>query len=368
MQAIAVFPKERDVRLIDAPPSELKRPTDVRVRILEVGVCGTDRELVSFEYGSPPAGENHLVIGHEALGVVVEVGTDVTRVRVGDLVVPMVRRPCTHVRCRPCQAERADFCSTGDFTERGIKGRHGFLTPFIVDEEAYMNVVPPGLRDVGVLTEPLTIAEKALSQLWRIQSRVPAWTQGNERGDGLRALVLGAGPVGLLGALALSDAGFDPHVYSGESASHPKARLVAKAGLKYVSAEEASVRDIKERVGVLDVVYEATGASVLAFEVLHELGPNGVFVFTGVPGRKNRVELDTARLMRDLVLKNQLVVGSVNASRSDYERAIRTLGALTQRLPHVVESLVTARTPYEQFSKPLLGPPQGIKDVLVLPA
>src|SRR5262245_48866997 len=116
MRAVAVHPKTRSVHLVDHPEPRIERPTDVKVRILEVGVCGTDREICAFEYGTPPAGSDYLVIGHESLGEVVEVGTKVTRVKKGDLVVPMVRRPCTIDTCRACRSERQDFCYTGEFS------------------------------------------------------------------------------------------------------------------------------------------------------------------------------------------------------------------------------------------------------------
>src|SRR5262249_39730994 len=143
----------------------ITQPDQVKLRILEVGICGTDKEICSFEYGTPPTGSDYLVIGHEALGEVVEVGAAVTHLAPGDLVVPTVRRPCSHAHCRSCQAGHQDFCETDDFTERGIKGAHGYLTEFVVDEAHYMNPVPRYLREIAVLVEPLTIAEKAEYQL-----------------------------------------------------------------------------------------------------------------------------------------------------------------------------------------------------------
>jgi threonine dehydrogenase-like Zn-dependent dehydrogenase len=151
MRAIAVMPSSKQVRLIDHPEPTLTRPTDVKLRMIEAGVCGTDREICAFEYGTPPTGSEHLVIGHESLGEVVAVGAEVTRVMIGDLVVPMVRRPCPHAYCMACVNGRQDFCFTGDFTERGIKQQHGFMAQYVVDDEIYMNPVPQELRDVAVL-------------------------------------------------------------------------------------------------------------------------------------------------------------------------------------------------------------------------
>src|SRR5947208_10921259 len=142
MRAIAVTPASKQLGLIDITEPKLSAPTDVMLRMLEAGVCGTDKEICAFQYGTPPQGCDYLVIGHESLGEVVEVGFAVTRVKPGDLVVPMVRRPCPHDYCSACRSDRQDFCFTGDFRERGIKEAHGFMTEFVVDHEKYMKPVP----------------------------------------------------------------------------------------------------------------------------------------------------------------------------------------------------------------------------------
>src|SRR5438876_8991822 len=138
MKAIAVFPSRREVKLIEQEPPTPRAPTDVKLRMLDVGVCGTDREICAFQYGTPPAGSDHLVIGHESLGEVVEVGPAVSRVKPGDLVIATVRRPCPHDSCAACRAGRPDFCLTGDYHEHGIKDMHGFMTELVVDAERYL--------------------------------------------------------------------------------------------------------------------------------------------------------------------------------------------------------------------------------------
>src|ERR1043166_6564368 len=173
MKAIAVTPSREEVGIIEQAEPEISSSTQVKLRMLEAGVCGTDKEICAFEYGTPPAGSDHLVIGHESLDEVVEIGSHAKRVKVGDLVVPMVRRPCPPDDCVACRSARQDFCFTGDFKERGIKEQHGFMAQFVVDDEKYMNPVPKELRDVAVLVEPLTITEKALTQVWEVQQRLP---------------------------------------------------------------------------------------------------------------------------------------------------------------------------------------------------
>ena len=170
MKAVAVVPGTREVRLVEQEAPRVATPTHVKLRMLDVGVCGTDREICAFQYGTPPAGSEHLVIGHESLGQVVEVGPAVTRLKQGDLVVTMVRRPCPHPECRACTRGRQDFCFTGDFSERGIKNLHGFMTETVVDEERYMHLVPAALREVAVLVEPLTIAEKAITGRYPVEA------------------------------------------------------------------------------------------------------------------------------------------------------------------------------------------------------
>jgi threonine dehydrogenase-like Zn-dependent dehydrogenase len=367
MKAIAVFPGTREIRLIDHPEPELSTVTDVKLRMIEVGVCGTDKEICAFEYGTPPEGSDYLVIGHESLGEVVEVGTKVSRVKVGDLAVPMVRRPCPHETCLACRSGRQDFCYTGDFTERGIKMQHGFMTEFVVDDEQYMNVVPPGLRDVAVLVEPLTIAEKGLTQLWQVQQRLP-WACPLEPGKPAaychRAVVLGAGPVGLLGAMVLSNEGFRTFVYSREPKPGPKSSLVEAAGATYVSGKGTSLEQLAALVGNIDLVYEATGAATVSFQLMEWLGTNGVFIFTGVPGRKAPIELDADLIMRNLVLKNQIVYGTVNANRDAFESAIADLQVFTQKWPQAVRLLITKRYSMEEHRDLLLGRAGGIKNVI----
>jgi len=219
MKAVAVFPGTKRVDIIDQEAKNSLSPSEVRLRMLEVGICGTDKEIATFQYGTPPRGSDHLVIGHESLAEIEEVGSAVRTVVKGDLVVPMVRRPCPHPECRPCRLGRQDFCITGNYTERGIKGIDGFMTGAVVDEEKYLHKVPGGLRDVAVLAEPLTIAEKAFAQLNILQRRLPGNIQhlGQESGRPHKALILGTGPVGLLGCMALVLQGYQTYVFSREN-------------------------------------------------------------------------------------------------------------------------------------------------------
>lgn len=369
MKAVAVFPAERRFDVIDHPEPRLASPTEVKLRMLDVGICGTDKEIVSFNYGTPPDGSKYLVIGHESLAEVIEAGPKVTQLKPGDLAVATVRRPCPVPTCIACRAGRQDFCYTGLYTERGIMCRHGYMTELVVEDEQYLNLVPRTLRDVAVLVEPLTIAEKAVAQLWQIQQRLP-WVLPPEPGEppahGRNALVLGAGPVGLLGAMKLALEGFDTTVYSRTSGAENIEALVKSLGAKFVHAETTDVAGLAEQIGNIDVVYEAVGASSLAFDVIQHLGTNGVFIFTGVPGRRGPISVDTDALMRDHVLKNQIIFGTVNAAPIHFAHAISDLGSFVERWPEAVRSLITRRFPIEQAAEPLEGKSPGIKNVIAL--
>ncbi|RPI25631.1 MAG: hypothetical protein EHM61_13885 [Acidobacteria bacterium] len=369
MQAVGVFPNKRSVEIIDVPEDRVENDRDVKVRILDVGVCGTDREITSFEYGTPPRDSEFLIIGHEALGEVVEIGTAVSEFQPGDLVVPLVRHPCPHTWCGPCRMNRSDFCLSGDFIERGIKEEHGFMRRYVIEKPEFLVKVPPELREVAVLTEPLTIAEKAFGQVRQILERLP-WFPEAERPQPLkvkgdsRALVAGAGPMGLLGAMRLKVAGYKTFVYSLEPPESINARLAVEAECEYISAQTCELITLERRIEHIDLVYEATGVSKIAFGLMKHLGDNGILILTGVPALGKPVPTDVDHIMRNLVLRNQLVFGTVNAGHADHLKAIESLGVFRQRWPRVLPSMITGRYPIDSVIDILRRKPAGIKHVV----
>ena len=359
VKAGAVFPAQRRVEIVELEEPKIASSTQVKLRMLEVGVCGTDREICQFHHGTAPDGADYLVLGHESLGEIVEIGPGTRGLRPGDLVVPRVRLACRHVECAACRGGRPDFCTSDGFLERGIKQAHGFMTDFVVDEEEWLHRVPPDLREVAILVEPLTIAEKTMAEIRAVQQRLPF-----ARGAG-RAVVLGAGPIGLLGAMALVNAGFEVYIYSRELEPNPRADVAAEIGATYISSQAQSVGQLAAKVGNIDVVYEAIGASQTAFDLLEVLGANGLFCFTGVPRHGQPISLHLDQLLYNLVLKNQAILGAVNAGPDTFEAAIRDLGVFYKRWPRAVRSLITGRYPLEEFREPILQP-SGIKNIVVL--
>jgi threonine dehydrogenase-like Zn-dependent dehydrogenase len=357
MQALAVFPSKKKLQLVDLPQPKLQEPSQVLLRVREVGLCGTDREISSFEYGSPPPGSDHLILGHESLAEVIEAGRGVRGFKPGDLVVPLVRRPCPHPECRACRAGRPDFCLTGDYTERGIKGADGFLTGWVVEDEAYLVRVPRALADVAVLVEPLTVVTKAADQAYAIFNRLP-YDPGPQRG-----LVLGAGPIGLLGAMVLVADGFETLVYSRDSEESKQAELVRSLGADYTSSSSTPIENLAQGWGQFDVVLEAVGFAPLMMAATQMLRANGVLALTGVPPEAATAELSAGRSLRNLVLRNEAVFGTVNAGRRDHLSAIRHLEQFMVLFPESVRQLITHRVPLDEVPQ-ILTQKQGIKNVV----
>jgi threonine dehydrogenase-like Zn-dependent dehydrogenase len=367
MRACAFFPAAKDVRIVERPEPRLERPTDVLARVLEVGVCGTDREIARGEHGVPPDGEDHLVIGHEALVEIIEVGDEVEEPRVGDLAVPMVRRPCARGSCIACRSDRADFCLTGEYTERGIVRSHGYMTERIVDDARWLVRVPAQLRDVGVLVEPMTVGVKAMIEARGMTQSLP-WLGGTSREHRARTVVMGAGAVGLLGALTLLARGFETWVWSREPEGSPPALLVEGVGGRYRSNASRDLAALAPEVGDISFIFEATGVPSVAAEAARVLGPNGALCLSGVFSHTGPMSVELGGFLRNLVLRNQRMFGTVNAGPDAFRGAVEVMGECLLRWPREVRSLVSARHPLDAAPDLLRAPPAGTKSVIRIAA
>lgn len=337
MRAVVITPGTKDSDRVADVADPTPQPGEALVQVLAVGVDGTDDELASGQYGEAPEGEDHLIIGHESLGRVIEPAGDL---QAGQLVVAIVRRP-DPVPCLNCANDEWDYCLNGQYTERGIKGRHGFLAEYYTEIPKYLVPVPEALERVGMLVEPTTISVKAWEQVEAIQRRLTWQPQ--------RALVTGAGPIGLLAAAVLRLRGLDVVVYN-RSDSTPKVELTQQLGAQFVASGQAEVGpDLAEKYGPFDVAIEATGFSPLAFRLLHTVGTNGVAVLTGVSGGHRTAELPVDHLNLEAVLQNKVLVGTVNADRGNFEQAVEDLTAIEQRWPGWLERMITVRPPLERY-------------------
>ncbi|HLO58026.1 MAG TPA: glucose 1-dehydrogenase [Bacteroidales bacterium] len=346
MKAIAITPGKGDARLIDIEEPSVKNDKDVKLQVLEVGICGTDREEIVGGRADAPSGSSELVIGHEMLGRVVETGKGVTKIKKGDYAMLMVRRPCNH--CPFCLNNRSDMCSSGDYTERGIKGIHGYQTEFVVDHENFVIPVAEEIRDIGVLTEPLSVVIKAVDEALMLQSCrfsgiVPDLIKGK------RALVAGLGPIGLLAALVLKLKGADIYGLDIVKPASVRPSIFSEIGGHYINGLELKTENIDNTYGPMDFIFEATGIAKLEFELMDALAVNGVYVLAGIPAGERPVTILGADLMRKMVLKNQVMLGSVNASYDHYIKASEELVRFKNTFSSPVSKLITERVNYRDF-------------------
>lgn len=335
MNAVAVFPGKPDsVHLRRVPKPSLDSIPDGRgvlVKILAVGLDGTDKEINAAEYGNPPPGEDFLIIGHESFGIVEETGPAVTELSRGDFVAATVRRPGTSLYDR---IGMQDMTTDDVYLERGINLRHGFLAEYVVESPETLVRIPPGLQPVGVLTEPTSVIEKGIHQAYEIQRRMRIWRPR-------RAAVLGAGPVGLLAAMVLRLRGLSVCAFGRKQPPYRNADLLREIDACYHSTRDTSLTDAAKGHGPFDLIFEATGYSPLVFEAMNVLGKNGVLVLASVTGGDRTVEVPADRINLGFVLGNKVVVGTVNAGREHFEAGVKDLAHCELQWPGWLEKILT---------------------------
>src|SRR6476620_2750230 len=359
MKAIAVSPGIPDsVHLVEMPKpsvSEIVNGRGVLVKVLRVGVDGTDKEINAAEYGAAPEGYDFLVVGHEGFGVVEEVGPNVMELKPGDYVVATVRRPGHSIY---------DLIGTNDMTtddtyyERGINLLHGYLSEYYVDSADYIVKVPRGLKDVGVLLEPMTVVQKGITQAYEIQRRLRVWRPK-------RAAVLGAGTIGLLATLVLRLRGIEVVTFGKTPKTYLNSDLIEAIGATYQSTDELPILEGAKKYGPFDVIFEATGFSPVVFDSMQALGKNGVLVLSSVTGGDRKIEVPADKINLEFVLGNKVMVGTVNANREYFEMGVKDLaqaeaeypGWLSRLLTHPVKGLEN----YQELFAKLTNPNGAIK-------
>jgi threonine dehydrogenase-like Zn-dependent dehydrogenase len=352
MKAIAIIPGTTQVSLTDITEPMINAPDDVKIKICQVGICGTDREEASGGRAEAPAGKKQLVIGHEMFGEIVEVGSAVKIVSKGDFGVFIVRRGCN--KCEACLNGRSDMCYTGDYTERGIKGADGFQAEYVVDKEQYLVKVPVEMKEIGVLTEPMSVACKAIDEALIIQhARLKDFDRQTNWLEGKKALIAGIGPIGLMAAFALRLKGAEVIGMDivDENSSRPK--ILKEIGGTYVDGRKVAVTDLDEVCGEADFVFEATGIAKLQIQLIDTLRVNGIYVATGIPAGERPLNIEAGGLMQQLVLKNQVVLGSVNASLQHYKMAVNDLHASLIKWPAALKAVITEKVPFTNFEQAL---------------
>jgi threonine dehydrogenase-like Zn-dependent dehydrogenase len=350
LRAITVTPgKGGSARLEEVPEPSLSDGA-VLVHTLALGVCGTDREIVSGCYGTAPNGEARLILGHESFGRVEAAPPD-SGLAPGDLVVGIVRRP-DPVPCAACATGEWDMCRNGRYTERGIKERHGYGSERFRVEPGFVVKIDPALGHLGVLLEPASILAKAWQQATRIGHRSRAWQPHT-------LLVTGAGPIGLLAAMMGAQYGLDVHVFDHQRGG-TKAALVGALGGTY---HHDGLADLMAHLAP-DVIMECTGAPSLIRDILGRAAPTGILCLTGVSGSGHAIDIDMGFVNRTLVLDNQVVFGTVNANRRHYELAADALAHADRKW---LGGLITRRVPLERWSEVLEQKPDDVKVIVEFP-
>jgi threonine dehydrogenase-like Zn-dependent dehydrogenase len=343
---LTVEPSRSNSAAVAELPDPVPRAGELLVDALEIGVCGTDREIIAGEYGTGPDGADRLVLGHESLGRVREAPAG-SGFDPGDLVVGVVRRPDPEP-CLACRHGEFDMCRNGRYTERGIKDLHGYGSEVWTVEADYAVRLDPSLERVGVLMEPTTVVVKAWEQIDRVGGRSVF--------EPRRALVTGAGPIGLLAALIGVQRGLDVHVLD-VVPDGPKPAAVRALGAEYHTGD---IGDVTVKVQP-DVIVEASGVPSVVFGSLAGTSSYGVVCLTGVSKVGRRTTVDVGAANRDLVLENNVVVGSVNANLRHYATATEVLAAADQDW---LSGLITRRVPLDRFAEALEARPADIKTVI----
>src|ERR1043165_3877933 len=335
MKAIAVKPGiPNTVHLTELPApqvGDIPNGRGVLVRVLRVGVDGTDKEINAAEYGQAPPGYDFMIIGHESFGRVEAVGLNVTEVKPGDYVVATVRRPGSSIY---------DVIGTNDMTtddtyfERGINLRHGYMSEYYVDEAEFIVKILRGQKEVGVLLEPTTVVEKGIAQAYEIQRRLRVWKPR-------RAAVMGAGTIGLLATLVLRLQGIEVTTFALAEKPNLNAELIEAIGARYCSTKDAPVLEGAKKYGPFDIIFEATGFSPIVFESMQALSKNGVLVLSSVTGGDRTIEVPADKINLDFVLGNRVMVGTVNANREYFEMGARDMAQAEAEYPGWLARLLT---------------------------
>jgi threonine dehydrogenase-like Zn-dependent dehydrogenase len=348
MKAISIVPGTKNVSLAERTEPQITNSKQIKLKVLQVGICGTDREEVEGGRADAPEGKNELVIGHEMFGQVVETGEEVETVKPGDYGLFTVRRGCGE--CLACLNSRSDLCYTGKYTERGIKGADGFQSEYVVDQEDYFIPVPENIRHLGVLTEPMSVAAKAIDEALIVQAaRLRGIVPSGNWLEGKKALVAGIGAIGLMAALALRLRGAEVIGMDIVDDDSLRPTLLKQIGGKYVDGRVVKTTDIDSVFGESDFIFEATGIAQLQIQLIDALAVNGIYVATGIPAGNRPLTIAAGDILQQLVLKNQVLLGSVNASLEHYRMAVADLQASYVRWPEAINQVITEKIPFTDF-------------------
>jgi 2-desacetyl-2-hydroxyethyl bacteriochlorophyllide A dehydrogenase len=277
------------------------RPDDVLIKVAYVGVCGTDLEIANgtLGYFANGLGQYPIVPGHEMSGEVAAVGPKVDSVGAGDRVVVECIQGCGH--CDQCNRDNSVGCL--ERKELGVLRLDGAYAGYLRTPSRFVHMIPKDLSlDRAALCEPLAVVLKGVERLVRVLPRAQSSP---------RTAVVGAGPLGRLGALVLQRMGHRVIVFDQD----PR-RLadLADVGL--------TARPSLDRLAEFDAIVEVTGNPAVLETVLEQSAPGASVLLLGLPYGRRSFSFET------LVAYDKSVVGSVGSSARHFRQALELLPGL----------------------------------------
>lgn len=360
MKAVGMLKGKDGIHLFDVPKPIIMKEDEVLIKVTQAGVDGTDFNIVHYNLQDVPPGRDKIILGHEMIGVVEEAGRNVLSLKKGDCVVVTVRRGCGI--CSPCLHDESDMCLTGLYTECGIHKKDGFFAEYVLEKEKNTLKVDESLKDIAVLTEPLSIAEKAVEQIKHIREH-SNWAcgypehsfKGNAWGKCKTGLIIGAGPLGVMAAALLRLAGVETYITDVLPPDSLRAKLALKTGTRYIDVSRGGVSKILEGdinlSGKIDIVIEAAGTSGTSFELINHMSRSGVYVMLGIPRDKAQTQIDVSKTMRNIVRSNMAIVGSINSNRRHFSLAINDLEKINKRFDNILAEMITNKFPLSDYKK-----------------
>ena len=357
MKAIAINQLTKKLYLTDIDEPTIKED-ELLVKTLETGICSTDRELLTYQKIIPPEGYDFLIIGHEAKGKVMEVGSSVSQFQEGDVVVPTVRRGCGD--CPLCNLGKSDMCKTGNYKERGILGLHGFMSEYFTEKEINLIKVPKAIKRHAVLLEPLSIGVKAFDQCSLLQkSRLYTNSDMPEKEIFKNVLVIGAGPIGLLMSLVMANHEVNLTCIDIEEEGGIKSDIIKMMGGQYINLKEylegnrINLNRLRSNVTIegFDLIVDASRDSLTCFQLIDLLKHNGIIILLGLPYKNEEYTFNLGHFIFPLVLKNQVVLGSVNSNKTHFETGIKYLEQSQEKFNNLLDKIVTHRLHFTDYQE-----------------
>ncbi len=355
IKAGTIIPKDKKtfaIRNIEMPKIT---ENEILVQVLELGLDGTDKEIGNGFYGEAPKNQKYLIVGHEAIGIIKQIGKNTKGFEIGNYVVATVRRPD---KCINCINGESDMCITNNYTERGIKGKNGYFTEYYTENPDYLVKIPEEIKDIAVMLEPFSIAEKAIVQIFKIQNRL-IWKPKT-------AVVLGSGTVGLFAAMILRLKGIDVICVDRTINNIIKNKIFSAFNITHINSTEIPISEIPKKLSKnIDIVVELTGNPTVIYDAMSIISNNGVTCLLSVTGESYMKNINIAKLNYNTVLGNKLIFGSVNSNIKHFMQGVEDMKIINSKYPEILKSMITKKIKMSEFkSYDILNNKSDIKIII----